>query len=337
MHRVRPPEREGDIAAMAQEHLEQFPLVEPENGCQRRSLDEVLPRIRATLALTPEIRLAYYQPGPSGDHLCLSGPDCARVVVAFSRKVSDEDIGQRLIKLNGLFAPLLCDTVEFRDIESFDYREACELSFNAQVIYGSVETVERDRLFRYNQFLEWNAGRRSAGEKQESPPALMPAFDRTPRVVSVQQFITPIYRHLKMMEGYLRELRRFSTMDYREFAAESTARPLAESYILKGMQSAILITMSVMHRKMRLSARDYRDLFLLMPVFGFITRDRSNKLAKCAEFRDRLMFQYEVVTVEEIYQQTVVVLDTLTDFKSYRLEWLFEQYYGPSGELIQHE
>lgn len=315
----------------------QYSGVEAATLVQRRPLEEVLPRIRATLALTPEIRIAYFQPGPAEDTLCLTGPDSARAVLVFSRKVSGEHIGQRLAKLTQQFSPLLRDMIEFRDVETFDLREACEIAFNARVIYGSIEIIERDRLFRYNQFLEWNAGRRLAGQKQELPPALMPSFDRTPRVVSVQQFITPIYRHLKMMEGFLRELRRFATMEYREFEAEQTARPLTESYMLKSIQSAILITMSVMHRKMRLAARDYRDLFLLMPVFGLTSRDRSNKLAKCAELRDRLMFQYEEVTTIEVHQHAYDVLETLCDFKGYMLEWLFEQYYGPTGELMQHE
>ncbi len=65
-----------------------------------------------------------------------------------------------------------------------------------------------------------------------------------------------------------RELQRLVAMENHDFTQDSTQKSLAESYMLKSIQSAILITMSVMHRRMRLSARDYRDLFLLMPMYG---------------------------------------------------------------------
>ena len=100
--------------------------------------------------------------------------------------------------------------------------------------------------------------------------------------------------------------------------------------MLKGIQSAILITMSVMHRKMRLTARDYRDLFLLMPVYGITSRERSAKLAKCADMRDRLMFQYDELAAVDVYQQAFEVAEALKDFNAFMLGWLFEHYYGPS-------
>jgi len=74
-----------------------------------------------------------------------------------------------------------------------------------------------------------------------------------------------------------------------------------------------------------------------MPVFGMTNRERANKLAKCAEIRDRLMFQYEEVSAVEVYQQAQDVIDTLTDYKTFMLGWLFEHYYAASGELIQSE
>jgi len=304
---------------------------------KKRSLVEALPRLRATLAVTPDVRAAYFQPGPADGQLCLSGPERARVMLVFNRKVSAEHIEKRLERFRRQFAMLTEEETEFIDIEQLHHREACEIAFNAQVIYGGLESVERDRLYRYNVFLEWNAGRRNAGAKQELPPVLVPSLDRPTRVVSIAHFITPLYRHLKMIEGHLREMRRLMAMELHEFSADSTHKSLAESYMLKGIQSSILITMSVMHRKMRLSARDYRDLFLMMSVFGLTNRDRAARLAKCADLRDRLMFQYDDISVTEVYQYLFEVTETLADFKIFMLDWLFEQYYGPSGEVIQHE
>ena len=122
-----------------------------------------------------------------------------------------------------------------------------------------------------------------------------------------------------------------------EFAQDTTQKSLAESYMLKSIQSTILITMSVMHRKMRLSARDYRDLFLLMPMYGITSRERAYKLARCADIRDRLMFQYEEVSADEVYQNAEEVCEIMRDFKAFMLDWLFENYYAPTGELIQSE
>ncbi len=211
------------------------------------------------------------------------------------------------------------------------------MAFNAQSIYGSIEMIERDRLYRYNVFLEWNAGKKLTGAKQDQPPSLTPAIDRPQWVISVPRFITPIYRHLKMIEAHLREMRRLLKMEMNDFTNDSTQKSLAESYILKSIQSAILISMSVMHRKMRLSARDYRDLFLLMPMYGITTRERAYKLARCADIRDRLMFQYDEVSPVEVYQNADEVCDILQDFKAFMLDWLFENYYAATGELIQSE
>lgn len=180
--------------------------------------------------------------------------------------------------------------VDFSDIERLDYREACEVAFNAHPIYTSLDTIERNRLYRYNAYLEWNAGRRISGMKQEQPPSMHPLLDRPLRLISIEKFIMPIYRHLKLIEGHLRELTRLSREDLHAFSADSTKKSPAESYMLKAIQSAILITMSVMHRSMRLAARDYRDLFLLMPVFGIASRERAGRMAKCADIRDKLMF-----------------------------------------------
>lgn len=299
--------------------------------------DAFVLRLRAYLSAMPDVRLAFYQPGPQDESLCLAGPDHARVVLSFTRNVSSEHAGRRLAKVKRHFASSLGDSVEFCDIERLDYRDACEVAFNGQTIYGPPESVERDRMYRYNVFLEWNAGKKMTGVKQDTPPVLLPSLNRSLRVVEVERFITPIYRHLKLTESHLRELRALTRMGLNEFAADKSAKSLTESYMLKAIQSTILITMSVMHRTMRLAARDYRDLFLLMPVFGMSNRERASKLARCADIRDRLMFKYEEVTATEVYQQAQDVIETLADFKVFMLEWVFEHYYGASGELIQSE
>ncbi|HEY3377461.1 MAG TPA: HepT-like ribonuclease domain-containing protein [Armatimonadota bacterium] len=294
-------------------------------------------RLRACFSAMPDVRLAYFQPTPDHEQLCVSGIDHARVLLHFARSVSDEHIAKRLTKLRRQFAALLPGDGEFLDIERLDYRDACEVAFNAQLVHGTLEAVERDRLFRYNVFLEWNAGKKLSGVKQDTPPTLLPSLDRSLRVLGVERFITPIYRHLKLIGGHLRELQRLDAQSLADFSSDSTAKALAESYMLKAIQSTILITMSVMHRTMRLSARDYRDLFLLMPVYGMTHRDRAAKLAHCAEIRDRLMFQYDEVTAVEVFQQAREVCEALQDFKAFMLEWLFEHYYGATGELIQSE
>jgi len=304
---------------------------------QHETLDAFLPRLRAYLATLPDVRLAYYQPGPGDEQLPLNGPDLARVVLVFTRNVSSEHIEKRVVKIRRHFAAPYSDLVEFMEIEKLEYREACEMAFNAHLAYGSVEAGERDRLYRYNVFLEWNASKRISGIKQDQPPSLQSAPDRPVWVVSVPRFITPIYRHLKMIEGHLRDLKRLTQMDLTEFSEDSSTKALAESYVLKSIQSAILVTMSVMHRKMRLSARDYRDLFLHLPVFGMTTRERAMKLAQCADIRDRLMFQYEDVSAVEVYENALMIIEVMQDFKTFMLDWLFEHYYSPSGELIQTE
>jgi uncharacterized protein YutE (UPF0331/DUF86 family) len=297
----------------------------------------LLPRVKALLMGWPDVRLAYYQPGPAEDRMALLEPDTARVVLCFARSVSGEHITRRLAKIRRHFKPLTGDEVAFVDIEDLDYREACEVAFNAQVAYGALESVERDRLYRYNVFLEWNASKRIHGTKQDTPPSLAPSFERAPAVVPVGKFLTPLYRQVKLLDGYLRELRRIAGMEPSEFTADDMNKGMAESYLLKGIQSAILVTLSVVHRNMRLAARDYRDLFLLLPLYGLMPRDKAARLAKCAEIRDRLMFQYKDVTSVEVYQHVGDVLDTLTDFKTFMLEWLFDRYYDPTGELVQTE
>ena len=300
-------------------------------------LGELMPRMRAYLMALPEVRLAYYQAGPTGEQLSLSEPERARVVLVFTRNVSSEHIEKRVAKIRRHFAPQLPEPMDFEDIEHLEHREACEIAFNSRLVYGSMEAAERDRLYRYSVFLEWNASKRISGIKQDIPPVLSASLDRPPWVVSVGRFVTPIYRHLKMIESHLRELERLTQLDVAEFTADTANKSLGESYILKGVQSAILITMSVMHRKMRLSARDYRDLFLHLPVFGITTRERAAKLVTCAEIRDRLMFQYDEVTGIEVYESALQIIDALHDFKSFMLEWLFENYYAPTGELLQTE
>ncbi|HEY3415772.1 MAG TPA: HepT-like ribonuclease domain-containing protein [Armatimonadota bacterium] len=285
----------------------------------------------------PEVRLAYFQPIPPDEQLRLSGPDASRVIPVFTRSVSSEHIKKRLAKMRRYFTPLLAPPIEFVDIEHMDCREACEIAFNAEVIYGGTDIVERDRLYRYNTFLEWNSEKKYTGSRQDQPPALLPPLQQLHPVMSVQHFVTPIYRHLKMIEGHLREMRRVSAIDLNAFTTDSTLKPLAESVMLKGIQSAVLITISIMHRRMRLSARDFRDLFLLLPVLGMANRDLAGRLAKAADVRDRLIFQYAEVSAVEVYQHLFEITDTLHDFKLFMLNWLFEHYYGPTGELLQLE
>ncbi|MEI8256769.1 MAG: hypothetical protein WCJ30_13925 [Deltaproteobacteria bacterium] len=64
---------------------------------------------------------------------------------------------------------------------------------------------------------------------------------------------------MKLIEGYLRELRRLSDLPLQEFTADPAHRQAAEGAALKAVQGAIIITMSVVHRNMRLAARDYRE------------------------------------------------------------------------------
>lgn len=307
------------------------------SATKQSTLEAFLPRLRAYLSTIPEVRLAYYQPGPSDEQLALSGPDQARVVLVFTRNVSSEHIDKRVVKIRKHFAAAYGHLVEIMEVEKLEYREACEIAFNAHLAYGSVEIGERDRLYRYNVFLEWNASKRISGMKQDQPPSMQATLDRPLWVVSVPRFITPIYRHLKMIEGHVRDLKRLTQAEISEFSENAATKSLAESYILKSIQSAILVTMSVMHRKMRLSARDYRDLFLHLPVFGMTTRERAMKLAQCADIRDRLMFQYEDVSAVEVYENALMIIEVMQDFKIFMLDWLFEHYYSPSGEPIQTE
>ncbi|HEX2948773.1 MAG TPA: HepT-like ribonuclease domain-containing protein [Armatimonadota bacterium] len=303
----------------------------------REQQEELVPHLRAYFSSLPEIRIAYYQPGPNQEFLPLSGPDRARVIICFARSVSKEHIDRRLTKISRHFETLTAGDAEFVNISQLDYRDACEVAFNSKVVLGTTEAVERDRLYRYNVFLEWNAGKKISGLKQDTPPVLKLSLDRSMRVLDVTRFITPIYRHLKLIDSHVRELRRLTYVGVDEFTKDNAAKSLAESFILKAIQSSIFITMSVMHRSMRLSARDYRDLFLLMPVYGMTDRERAGKLAKCAEVRDRLMFLYEEVTPIEVFDQSHDVCEAMQEFKTFMLSWLFEHYYGATGELIQTE
>jgi uncharacterized protein YutE (UPF0331/DUF86 family) len=267
----------------------------------------------------------------------LAGPERARVIVVFARSVSAGFVQKRLRKLRKHFEPLVGDDVEFREIERLPRREACEVAFNARAMAGTTEQIERDRLYRYHAFLEWNAGKRMSGDAQDLPPAMLPSLERPFGAVPMGTFITPLYRQLKLMEGYLRDLRRLSDLPLQEFTADSAHRQAAEGAALKAVQGAIIITMSVVHRNMRLAARDYRDLFLRLPAYGMCNRERAARFAKCAEIRDRLIFRYDEVTDVDTHQFAGDVHDGLADFKAFMLEWLFEHYYGPSGELIAHE
>lgn len=301
------------------------------------ALEYLAPRLRAYLTNIPEVRLAYYQPAPADAPLVLNGPDKARIFLVFTRNVSGEHIAKRLGKMQRNFAATFGDIIELLNIESVGQREACEAAFNTQQVYGSVESGERDRLYRYSAFLEWNAGRRVSGGKQEPPPVFTPVFERAARVVSLPQFLAPLYRHLKLIEGHVRELRRLTQHEATALTEDSAVRAYAESCMLKSIQSAILVTISVIHRNMRLTARDFRDLFLHLPVFGLASRERARKLAHCAEIRDRLLFEYDEVSAAEVYDNAMDVADVMQDFKSFMLDWLFEHYYGPTGELLQTE
>jgi uncharacterized protein YutE (UPF0331/DUF86 family) len=298
-------------------------------------LESLQPRLRALFMTMPDVRLAYVQPAPADTQLCLSGPDRTRVVICFARSVSGEHISKRLAKIRRHFKPLVGGDVEFCDIENLDYREACEVAFNAPAAYGSLEAIERDRLYRYNVFLEWNASKRVHGNKQDAPPVLTPPLDMPPAMLPVERFITPLYRQIKLLDNHLDELRRFAEMEPSAFVEDAALKSRAESLLLKSIQSAILVTMSVIHRTMRLAARDYRDLFLLLPLYGMMPRERASRLAKCTEMRDRLMFKYEEVTAVEVFQHLSETVDTLREYKTYMVEWLFDRYYGPTGELIQ--
>ena len=132
-------------------------------------------------------------------------------------------------------------------------------------------------------------------------------------------------------------MRALGQMTVNAFSEDRAARAVAESCMLKSIQSAILVTISVIHRRMRLTARDYRDLFLHLPVFGLASRDRARKLVHCVEIRDRLLFEYDELTAAEVYENVLEVLEVMQDFKCYMLDWLFEHYYSASGELLQTE
>ena len=119
-----------------------------ENG-QNTIVDNLLPRLRAYLTMMPDVKLAYFQPGPSGDEITVSGADHPRVIVAFTRNISSAQVAKRLVKIRRHFAPMLPDEVEFLDIERLDYREACEIAFNERMVYGSQEAVERDLAERF--------------------------------------------------------------------------------------------------------------------------------------------------------------------------------------------
>ncbi|MHB9129499.1 MAG: HepT-like ribonuclease domain-containing protein [Armatimonadota bacterium] len=321
---------------MNQDQSQQQLQQEPTFGLPPRIV-EFLARLRAYLATLPDIRLAYYQPGPSAEQLVLTGPDRAQLIPVFMRSVSPELVKKRIAKIRRHFAPLVAGLVDFVDVESLNHRAACEIAFNAQVVYGSLEAVERDRLYRYNQFLDWNAGKKFSGTRQDQPPALTPPPHRPAEVVDIRAFVLPIYRHLKLIDRQLREMKQWTSMEMNAFTADTSNKTQAESVMLKGIQSSILITMSVIHRRIRLSARDYRDLFLLLPVYGITPRERAAKLAKCADIRDRLMFEYSEISAVEVYQHLFEVADTLRDFKGFMLEWLFDHYYSASGELINAE
>ena len=142
---------------MSHEHVEERMRLE--------TLKDLAPRLRAYLPNIPEVRLAYYRPGPSEEQLVLDGPDKAQVMLVFTRTVSGEQIEKRLAKMRRNFDATFGDQVELVNIETLSHREACEAAFNAYLAYGAVDAGERDRLNRYNAFLDWNAGRRMAGSE----------------------------------------------------------------------------------------------------------------------------------------------------------------------------
>jgi hypothetical protein len=286
-----------------------------------------VPQLRAYLGNLPDVRLGYLSLAQERTRVCL----------AFSRAVSSAHVERRVATCQRHFVGAGHTPATFVDLDLLPYREACEVSLNARIVYGSPEAIERDRLQRYTLFLEWNASRRVHGEPLEVPPVFRPTVESLARATTPARFVTPIYRHLKLMAGHLRELGRLSRLSQTEFAADAELRTQAETLILKAMQSTILITLSLLHRNLRLEARDFRELFARLPAYGVLEPERAERLAICADIRDRLIFYCQSVSAAELFGYLTVVSTTLGDYQAFVLTWIFEHYYGASGELLADE
>ena len=82
------------------------------------------------------------------------------MIIAFTRNVSSEHIDKRLAKMRKQFVVSEQVPLEFVDIERIGYREACEVAFNAQSIYGSIETSSATACIAITSFWNGTPGKR---------------------------------------------------------------------------------------------------------------------------------------------------------------------------------
>ncbi len=113
--------------------------------------------------------------------------------------------------------------------------------------------------------------------------------------------IDKIEKNLSIIQEFLIELKKFTTMPLDEFLSDRRNPASAESYLRRSLEAIFDIGRHILAKTYGFKELEYKDIAKQLGEKGIVDKEYSKILVRMAGYRNRMVHLYHEVSSEEIY------------------------------------
>lgn len=129
--------------------------------------------------------------------------------------------------------------------------------------------------------------------------------------------IDRIEKNLSLVQEFLIELKKLSSMSEEEFLSDRRNPAAAESYLRRSLEATFDVSRHILAKSYGLKDIEYKKLALELGEKGIIEKGYSRTLMKMAGYRNRLVHLYHEVGPHEIFD---ILKNHLSDIERFVTE-----------------
>lgn len=119
---------------------------------------------------------------------------------------------------------------------------------------------------------------------------------------------------VKFFKKCVIELTNFTNLNKKTFCENSKNVAATQTYMYGAIQTAVFLAVHTLQKNKLQNGSNYYEVFEILSKNGKLDSKNLDKYSNILQLRNRLMFNYDEITEEEMYNTISEQLPTLTTF-----------------------
>lgn len=126
-----------------------------------------------------------------------------------------------------------------------------------------------------------------------------------------------IEKGISLIQGFVNELKNFSSFSKEEFLSDDRNPAAAESFLRRSLETIFDIGRHILAKSYGFKELEYKNIAIELGKKGIVDKEYSKTLIKMAGYRNRMVHLYYEIGSEEIYE---IVKNHLSDIEKFVYE-----------------